>query len=475
MDRNVVLLCLDSVRKDYYDEYAPRLKGRAGTTFERAYAASGWSMPSHASMFTGDLPHEHGIHPSGLGTFAGLTPADTFLDGLPGYTTYGISANTYAGSGFGFDRLFDEFLDYSPSALFQDALKPQVLQNRTGLSGRERYVNFLRRSLTHDHRVKSLANGLWGVTPGKRRLSQSSLVPYSRYAGAEEMAAIAMDRLQTIEEPFFVFANFMDAHVPSEPTPELDGDLHSVPNGWNTDYLDPNVRSTPEPEGEFEDEVRWYRELYRSEIDYLDRVLARFVDELGERTNAETTFVIISDHGENLGYASDEYLVGHNSMSHAILHTPCSIVNPPDGFPDAVTELFSHLELGSLVERVAADLAFDADLVDDVAPAEVPRAGGLKRSSEPQAPRFERMVRCLLENDRKYLWDSLGNRELYRLSFGFPSKEQLVDDNASIPDRTAEFFPVGIDRYLAEVGGATVDEMELDPETRGQLEELGYL
>lgn len=475
MDRNVVVLCLDSVRKDYYDEYAPRLERRAGTTFERAYAASNWSMPSHASMFTGELPHEHDVHPSGTGTFGELTPDDTFLGDLSGYSTYGISANTYAGSGFEFDQLFDSFRDYSPSALFQEALKPQVLQQQTGRTGRERYSNFLRRSVGHDRPVKSLLNGLWGVTPGKERLSRSRLFPYSKYSGVAEMEDIAREALVSLEEPFFAFANFMDAHVPSMPIPAFDDDLHSVPAGWSTDEVAPDVGSNPEPPREHEDDVRRYRELYRCEIDYLDRVLASFVDDVGEMTEGETTFVVTSDHGENLGYPADEHLLGHNSMSHAILHTPCSIVNPPADFPDTVSGLFSHLELGTLVCDLAAGREFDPDLVWNAVPAESPRVGGLRRSAEPDAPRFERMARCLVRGDRKYLWDSLGARELYDLEFGFPPAERLIDENISIPDEAAEHFGVSIEAYLDRVDRADAESIELDPATRGQLEGLGYL
>jgi hypothetical protein len=67
MIRSVALLCLDTVRKDYYDECSTRLRSRAETTLERCYAASGWSMPSHANIFAGELPYEHGIHLFGSG------------------------------------------------------------------------------------------------------------------------------------------------------------------------------------------------------------------------------------------------------------------------------------------------------------------------------------------------------------------------------------------------------------------------
>lgn len=267
----------------------------------------------------------------------------------------------------------------------------------------------------------------------------------------------------------------MHAHVPFQPIPEFDEDLHSVPMDWHSDDMDADVWSSPEPDEDYKDDVRAYRELYRCEIDYLDRVLAPFVDDLLLDTDRETTVVITSDHGENLGYESDEYLMGHNSMSHSILHTPFEIVNPPSEFPTKVPDLFSHLQLGSLIQLIADDRPFDPGLLRDIVPAEVPRAGGLRRSNERAAPRFERMVRCAIESDSKYLWDSLGARERYELSISYASAERLVEEDVEIPERAREFFSTSIEDYLVQTGRGDPESMELDPATKGQLEEVGYL
>src|SRR6056297_3190608 len=102
---NVVLLCLDSVRKDFFDEYAPRLRERADLEFDQCRAASGWSVPSHASMMTGTLPHQHGIHVYNR-DFSGLHRDETWLGELPRHRALGASANVYASDAFGFDGVF---------------------------------------------------------------------------------------------------------------------------------------------------------------------------------------------------------------------------------------------------------------------------------------------------------------------------------------------------------------------------------
>ena len=82
-----------------------------GIRFDRVQATSSWTLPSHASMFTGRWPHE---------LSAGwLTPLDRtyptlaeFL-GSRGYATAGFVANySYCASGSGLERGFTAYEDY---------------------------------------------------------------------------------------------------------------------------------------------------------------------------------------------------------------------------------------------------------------------------------------------------------------------------------------------------------------------------
>ncbi len=65
---NIVLIVLDTVRADRTDLVDPVLGntpsmlalGDTGTVYSRAYANSTWSLPSHATLFTGLYPHRHG-------------------------------------------------------------------------------------------------------------------------------------------------------------------------------------------------------------------------------------------------------------------------------------------------------------------------------------------------------------------------------------------------------------------------------
>jgi arylsulfatase A-like enzyme len=101
---NIILVTLDTTRADHLSPYGysrpttPNLDrlARHGVLFENAVAPSSWTLASHASIFTGLLPHQHGanwgvpLSPSSL-TLAQILQSN-------GYETAGFSANCGFGS-----------------------------------------------------------------------------------------------------------------------------------------------------------------------------------------------------------------------------------------------------------------------------------------------------------------------------------------------------------------------------------------
>jgi arylsulfatase A-like enzyme len=84
-----------------------------GLWFERAYAASAWTVPSTASLLCGLPPPAHGV---GFGDSyyladALLTLGEAFQ--RAGYTTAGFSCNPLIAASRGFDQGFETFLDTS--------------------------------------------------------------------------------------------------------------------------------------------------------------------------------------------------------------------------------------------------------------------------------------------------------------------------------------------------------------------------
>ena len=119
---NVLLIVLDTVRADHLSLYgyrrptSPTLErlARRGVRFDEARATAPWTLPSHASLFTGRWPHELGV--KWLTPWRGNDPTLAEYLGSRGYATAGFVANTLycsydSGLGRGFTRYDDYILD----------------------------------------------------------------------------------------------------------------------------------------------------------------------------------------------------------------------------------------------------------------------------------------------------------------------------------------------------------------------------
>jgi arylsulfatase A-like enzyme len=128
--RRIVVIVIDTLRADalpFYGadaEAAPFLAELAqrSLVFERAWAASTWTAPSTASIFTARYPNQHGVvlglrarREEGKVGAVEINRLPESLETLPvflrsrGYATYGASANVNVGPVIGFERGFDRF------------------------------------------------------------------------------------------------------------------------------------------------------------------------------------------------------------------------------------------------------------------------------------------------------------------------------------------------------------------------------
>lgn len=483
MSRNVALVVLDTVRKDYFDLYAPRLRARSDTSFEQCRAASSWSVPSHTSMFTGDLPSVHGANAEHFDAdfdFGEHVRDRTFLSTLPARTTIGLSANAYMNTTFGFDALFDEFDDFSIGSHTAESLFPSGLTVHDYEPNGDpplplRYLSYVRAALAHERPGRSLANVAWTkVGRHYKRLPLPEVVD----DGASAISRAAVERTSAAEEPFFLFANFMDAHTPLRPLYQYDNSLYSVPRDWSSTHVDKwelNLDGLGD-----ETYARRYRALYGAAIDYLDRQVDEMIDAIQRATDRETTFVIVSDHGHELGYPSDGGRFHHTgSLSEALLHTPCEVVNAPDGSPDTVERRVSQLDLGALLRRVARGEAIDESTFADRVAAELVGLLGVedgtwgREFSDAEFAHWNRMIRCLYHRDVKIQWDSLGTSTVYATDPRRPSWQGRIGD-CDVPDWARRQFETDIQTYKRSADSADQD-LEFDDAVADRLETLGYL
>lgn len=300
---NVLLVILDTVRAASLGLYgAPRdntpgLEALAsrGTTFDVAIAPAPWTLPTHATIFTGRWPSEHGAD--------WLVPMDgratTLAEALSarGYRTGGFVANlTYTTREHGLARGFQVYKDFDrslPSLLRTSSIIEQLMTT----TAVRRLTGF------YDIVVRKRAPGV-----------NDEFLTWQRDAGTR---------------PWFAFLNYFDAHEPYRAAAPWGGRYsagmpprrHDMERYWNLEggIVDWSVLSA--------EEVAAERSAYEETIGELDHYLSELLEELRRRGAMDRTLVIItSDHGEQFG-EHDWYTHG-NSLYWRVLHVPLVISFP---------------------------------------------------------------------------------------------------------------------------------------------------
>jgi arylsulfatase A-like enzyme len=246
---------------------APHLVALAGSgrRFSNAFSTSCWTVPAHASLFTGMEAAQHGV-----GWRDPYLPAD--LPSLAarlhtaGWRTAGFSSNPWISPEFRFDRGFDRFV--------------------TGDVERRPWIPWLL-ALVPTVAEEVDATLLWEDKDG--------LV----------LASEALRELSRSPRPSFVFLNLMEAHLPYAPPARvlargLAGTGESA-RALQELEQDPLMDLRPG--------FRWsarhlagLRALYAAEITYVDDLLGRIVERLRQAGRLDrTVLVVAADHGENLG------------------------------------------------------------------------------------------------------------------------------------------------------------------------------
>jgi arylsulfatase A-like enzyme len=285
---NLFVIVLDTVRAmetvPLEEALTPTMAtlAKEGMEFRRAYADAPWSLPSHASLFTGTNPSTHRTNGRNPRLDSELpTIAEVFSEAE--YETVAVSNNTWVSDEFGFDRGFESFFHGWDTTEI-----PSIRRESWRGESQEHQ---------HDTRGEKTTNWIkdWIANRDNSR-------------------------------PFFFFTNYIDAHLPYAPPREFVED--ELPPGYSYERAldipqDPrryDVGETSISDEQFE----VLRALYRGEIAYLDANIEAIVTQLrahGEWEN--TVLVITSDHGENIG---DHGFLGHQyNIYDTLLHVPLII------------------------------------------------------------------------------------------------------------------------------------------------------
>ncbi len=453
-EMNIVLVTLDTTRADHLGCYgyskntSPFLDSlaRKGTLFENAYANSTWTLPSHASLFTGLMPSVHG---AGYANFFVSPSVKTLAESLQqkGYVSAAFIGGPFLVSAFNLDQgfdFYDEHLD--PHSELKRLTLFRILSKLTGKS-------------------------LWH-TDGQRRGAEVNREVFSFLKWA------------TTRQPFFLFINYFDAHEPYDPPQEIREQMNiRVTMKGNIRFYPLNKQNgiachadgTPLSQGEFQQ----LSDLYDGEIRYQDMQLEALWRTFEKQGLAEKTLLIItSDHGETIG--ERQFLDhGHNLFQEQV-RVPLVFYGP--GLFSSGKRIAEAVQLIDVFPTLLQFVGLKPDqtvqgqsLIPGLESGEFlsrPVLSEIDIDSHPRFAAFKRAQRMILEDSQKYIESSNNKNLLFDLLL---DPGELHDQQTTHRER-AQKLRKALDELFSPLERLKhKGSGELDDETLEKLKALGYV
>jgi len=425
---NVVLITLDTVRRDHMGCYGyarpttPAIDAFAGssTRFDSALATSSWTIPTHASFFTGLFAFEHGAHGFEVpeGTINNVNP-------LP------ASARTLA------EALFDRGYMTGAFAANEAFLSPRWQLNQ----GFETYD--VQRVYADDLNKRVFR---WLDVARKR--------------------------------PFLLFVNYIDAHRPynTRPRPGV------TPRPAVQDHgalLDSLVNAVLPGTGEVPATLAAaVVDQYDTAIANLDGAVGELIERLRRLGVYQNTIVVVtSDHGE---YFGEHHLVEHSKdIYQEGLAVPLIVKAPgqTDGAVDDRVTTAADVP-GLILSYFPGDWQAERAQFPDM-PGAGPVLAELyytrtKDLFDPRwGHRFDRIRTAYFDGPYKLIASSDGDNELYRLDRDPREADNLIDSDPATAARLAGALQ---EVFAGRVASRErVDQAPLSDEELKRLRSLGYI
>ncbi|MDL5362295.1 sulfatase [Halalkalicoccus sp. NIPERK01] len=510
---NVLFVVLDTVRKDRLTPYGydrpttPELAAVAeeSAVFESAVAPAPWTLPVHASMFTGLYPSQHGAD-QGSPYLEEATTLASVLS-TAGYDTACYSSNAWITPYTELTRGFDD------QDSFFEVLPQDLLSGP--LARAWRLVN-------DNDRLNEIATRIV-------RLGAQAHEKLASGEGADSKTPAVIDRTRSFiegsesEAGWFAFVNLMDAHLPYYPPEEY---REEFAPGVDPSTVCQNSKEYNSGARDVDaEEWEAIGGLYDAEIAHMDAELGRLFGWLRETGRWEdTTVIVCSDHGELHG---EHDLYGHEfALYEELINVPL-IVKHPEIEPGRRERLVELLDLyHTTLDALSADaggvpgaVGFDPtrsllsseyrsfDRVTDPDVGQRAVLGGEGESEDyafveyaqpvielhhleekaseagitlPEDHRAYARMRAARGEDAKYVRADRIPDEGYRLDTDPEERSPLApadDERVAAAERA-------LSRFEGEVGGAWTTPAEAsasdaldeaDAETKDRLRELGYL
>ena len=302
----IVLVTLDTTRRDALSAYggSPDLTpdiaelSRHATVYERALSASPWTLPSHASLFTGLYPSRHGAGFNRDGLGAELTSLARLLRDS-GYVTGGFAGGLLCSARYGLGHGFDVY--QGPEGFEVDA---------TTLT--DRALEFVRA-----YRDETFF------------LFVNYFDPHQPYAAPAAFAArLGVEEARQALPDLAVWRDLAAGR----------------PLAWN----DLNSGRAPESSAGRD----FLRAAYLAEVSYMDSEIGRLLDGLRQIDGFDRALIVlVADHGELLGEGGH---YGHAyRLDPELTEVPLIVKWPHQSRPQRVAGQVSLLDLFPTLLRAA--------------------------------------------------------------------------------------------------------------------------
>lgn len=478
---NVLFVVMDTSRAKiaFNSDVMPTVASIAneGATFEKAFTTAPWSLPSHASIFTGQYSSDHNTHAASTQFDPDVPPlAEVFAQ--QGYETHAISNNIWISPEFGFDRGFQTFQKGWQLVKGGADIGRISKEETTATEQARAIVDELLRS----DAPQTIINTLFALFARKR---------YDSGAWLTNKRLFRWLKSRDGSQPFFAFLNYLEPHLPYEPPRDAIkriageeanlSEIRSVPqDAWG--YLAGDVELS-------EQEFHHLETLYAAELSYLDRRLKSVYNQLDSLGILDETIIVITgDHGENIG---DHGLMDHQyCLYDTLLHVPLIIRYPPEF--EAGTASTKLVELRDIYPSLL-ELCDITETLDDTQSnhpitqeSNREHVIGEYLTPQPSMDTLESRFGTLSEEVRIYdrALASIRNQE-WKLIIGSDGSESLYDlredphEQRDVYDQyedAAKDLRNELPEQIKDVKqGNKNGKRDVDGRTERRLEDLGYL
>lgn len=333
---DILLIVLDTLRRDRLAAYghdrptSPAFDAFAAdsTLFTQAVAPAQWTIPAHASLFTGLYPGAHGVTQA-YHRLSGLHPTLAETLRAAGYHTVGFSNNPLVGAlDNDLTRGFTDFYAYAGAAVNRPLDAAGPLRQRWQRFARPTQNRFAHSDALFRASMNPLLVPLWTRFVNYKGRTAQSITDMIAYLARRRAAGSGV--------PLFAFLNLMGAHLPYRPpraalevvAPDLCHDARAARfiRRFNTQAA---RWASPDDPPLADWQRAALRAYYDAEIRAQDAHLGRLLSYLRASGALNHTLVILlADHGEGHG---DHGCIGHSFVVYQeLVHVPL-LVRWPGG------------------------------------------------------------------------------------------------------------------------------------------------